>query len=157
MSFRSDADAQHVNHFRYRRGQVCDWADCPCLVHNGYRRTVDDESYVWEYPPLPSRRCASITLSMNNGCIARGSVICAFTVSSFHDTGARPVRFLWETKLRDGCLATAWEPNKEELLRVHSETRSVLPAIQMAWVISWRALVAVSGRVQGREPPHPLF
>jgi len=71
------------------------------------------------------------TLSMNHGCIARGSVICTFIVYSFHDTGARPVQFLWETKLRGGCLATAWEPNKEEL-RVHPETRSALPAIQMA-------------------------
>jgi len=93
---------------------------------------------------------------MNHGCIARGSVIRTFIVYSFHDTGARPAQFIWETKLRGGCLATAWEPNKEEL-RVRPETRSVLPAIQMAWVISRRALVAVSGRVRGRDRRTPFI
>ena len=35
-------------------------------------------------------------------------------------------------KLRGGCLARAWEPNKEQL-RVHPETRSTPhPAVQMA-------------------------
>lgn len=66
-----------------------------------------------------------------------GGVICAFcaflarTFTVLRWIWYNDVRLITRRKLQSVCLATACEPNKEQL-RVHPETRSASPAVQMA-------------------------